>query len=167
MFCVQAENWVKAAANAAEQSRRLGRKGIGAFRGCIWVSGPCLYRRFIFPRCVLLHLSSVHLHVDACINCGNMQANGAGQDRESELSYRNGAVNGESSSTRAALSNGFLSVTNNGNAVCNSSAALTPPASNNNSTTDAKACVKKKRLSQPEEDVIRLIGQHLHDQGLK
>ncbi|XP_072251090.1 WD repeat-containing protein 26-like isoform X2 [Leuresthes tenuis] len=95
-----------------------------------------------------------------------MQANGAGQDRESELSYRNGAVNGESSSTRAALSNGFLSVTNNGNAVCNSSAASTPPASNNNSATDAKACVKKKRLSQPEEDVIRLIGQHLHDQGL-
>uniref|UniRef100_A0A4W6C7D6 WD repeat-containing protein 26 n=1 Tax=Lates calcarifer TaxID=8187 RepID=A0A4W6C7D6_LATCA len=69
-----------------------------------------------------------------------MQANGAGQDRDSELSCRNGAQNGESSSTGAAHSNGLVS-----------------------STADVK---KKKRLSQSEEDVIRLIGQHLHDLGL-
>uniref|UniRef100_A0A8C4HV06 WD repeat-containing protein 26 n=1 Tax=Dicentrarchus labrax TaxID=13489 RepID=A0A8C4HV06_DICLA len=63
-----------------------------------------------------------------------MQANGAGQDRDSELSCRNGAPNGESSSAGTAEAN--------------------------------SAVKKKKRLSQSEEDIIRLIGQHLHDLGL-
>uniref|UniRef100_A0A673B5Y8 WD repeat-containing protein 26 n=1 Tax=Sphaeramia orbicularis TaxID=375764 RepID=A0A673B5Y8_9TELE len=78
-----------------------------------------------------------------------MQANGAGQDRDSELSCRNGAQNGESSSSE--VTNGLL-----------------PPASNNtNSPSDVTSGgKKKKRLSQSEEDVIRLIGQHLHDLGL-
>lgn len=94
-----------------------------------------------------------------------MQANGAGQDRDSELSCRNGAQNGESSSTGAAHSNGLVSVTNNGNTVSNNNGVSAQPAANNSSSTaDVK---KKKRLSQSEEDVIRLIGQHLHDLGLK
>uniref|UniRef100_A0A7N6BLR3 WD repeat-containing protein 26 n=1 Tax=Anabas testudineus TaxID=64144 RepID=A0A7N6BLR3_ANATE len=67
-----------------------------------------------------------------------MQANGAGQDRDLELSCRNGAQNGD-----AGVS--------------------AQPVSTNSSTADVK---KKKRLSQCEEDVIRLIGQHLHDLGL-
>uniref|UniRef100_A0A8C4HXH3 WD repeat-containing protein 26 n=1 Tax=Dicentrarchus labrax TaxID=13489 RepID=A0A8C4HXH3_DICLA len=81
-----------------------------------------------------------------------MQANGAGQDRDSELSCRNGAPNGESSSAGLAHSNG-LSVTNNGTTVSNNNGVSAQPA-------------KKKRLSQSEEDIIRLIGQHLHDLGL-
>nr|XP_020442900.1 WD repeat-containing protein 26-like isoform X2 [Monopterus albus] len=96
-----------------------------------------------------------------------MQANGAVQDRDSERSCRNGAENGEASSAGDAHSNGRVSVTNNGNAVSNNNnnnGLPAQPASNNTSSTaDVK---KKKRLSQPEEDVIRLIGQHLHDLGL-
>lgn len=95
-----------------------------------------------------------------------MQANGAGQDRDSELSCRNGAQNGESSCTVAAHSNGLVSVSNNGNTVSNNNnngVSAQPPS--NNSTSDGVK--KKKRLSQCEEDVIRLIGQHLHDLGLK
>lgn len=99
-----------------------------------------------------------------------MQANGAGRDRDSELSCRNGAQNGESTSAGAARSNGLVSVSNNGNTVSNNNNGVSAqPASNNtNSTSDANSGVKKKkRLSQSEEDVIRLIGQHLHDLGLK
>ncbi|KAF3691415.1 WD repeat-containing protein 26 [Channa argus] len=95
-----------------------------------------------------------------------MQANGTGQDRDSEVSCRNGAQNGEASS--ATHSNGLVSATNNGNGVSSnnnssSSGVSAQPASNNSNTADVK---KKKRLSQCEEDVIRLIGQHLHDLGL-
>lgn len=98
-----------------------------------------------------------------------MQGDGAGQDQDSELSCcRNGAQNGESSSSGEAHSNGLESVTNNGNTVNNNNnnnGVSAPPESNNsNSTVDTR---KKKRLSQCEEDVIRLIGQHLHDLGLK
>lgn len=97
-----------------------------------------------------------------------MQSNGAGQDRDTEVSCRNGAQNGESSSAGAAHSNGLVSVTNNGNTVSSNNGVSTQPVSNNSSSTDANSGVKKKkRLSQPEEDVIRLIGQHLHDLGLK
>ncbi|KAF3840243.1 hypothetical protein F7725_018960 [Dissostichus mawsoni] len=94
-----------------------------------------------------------------------MQGDGAGQDQDSELSCRNGAQNGESSSAGEAHSNGLESVTNNGNTVNNNNNGVSaPPESNNsNSTVDTR---KKKRLSQCEEDVIRLIGQHLHDLGL-
>ncbi len=96
------------------------------------------------------------------MNRANMQANGAGQGRDSEVSCRNGAQNGASSSSAAAAhSNGFLPVTNNGLSA--------PPAASNNSRADEanSGVKKKKRLSQCEEDVIRLIGQHLHDLGLK
>lgn len=101
-----------------------------------------------------------------------MQANGAGRDRDSEVSCRNGAQNGESSFTGAAHSNGVLSGTNNGNTVSsnnNNNGLSAQPASNNTGgSADANSgSKKKKRLSQSEEDVIRLIGQHLHDLGLK
>uniref|UniRef100_A0A8C4HUT4 WD repeat-containing protein 26 n=1 Tax=Dicentrarchus labrax TaxID=13489 RepID=A0A8C4HUT4_DICLA len=107
------------------------------------------------------------IHRVCCINRNNMQANGAGQDRDSELSCRNGAPNGESSSAGLAHSNG-LSVTNNGTTVSNNNGVSAQPAANNsNSTAEANSAVKKKkRLSQSEEDIIRLIGQHLHDLGL-
>ncbi|KAI3360680.1 hypothetical protein L3Q82_002545 [Scortum barcoo] len=94
-----------------------------------------------------------------------MQSNGAGQDRGSELSCRNGTQNGESG---VAHTNGLVSVTNNGNTVSNNNGMSAQPASNNTSSaSDSNSGVKKKkRLSQSEEDVIRLIGQHLHDLGL-
>ncbi|XP_074539286.1 WD repeat-containing protein 26 isoform X2 [Halichoeres trimaculatus] len=101
-----------------------------------------------------------------------MQANGAGQDRDrdSELSCRNGAQNGESSSssaTGAAHSNGLLSVSNNGNSVNNNGVPVQPASNNSSGPAEASPGLKKKkRLSQSEEDVIRLIGQHLHDLGL-
>lgn len=88
-----------------------------------------------------------------------MQANGAGQGRDSELSCRNGEQNGESSSDGVAHSNGLLSVTNN---------RVTAQPASNNGTSDANSGIQKmKRLFQSEEDIIRLIGQHLHDLGLK
>uniref|UniRef100_A0A665TS31 WD repeat-containing protein 26 n=1 Tax=Echeneis naucrates TaxID=173247 RepID=A0A665TS31_ECHNA len=96
-----------------------------------------------------------------------MQANGAGQNRDSEVSCRNGAQNGESSSAGAAHSNGVVSVTNNGNTVSNNNnnngVSGQPAANSSNGSSEGK---KKKRLSQSEEDVIRLIGQHLHGLGL-
>ncbi|XP_031729682.1 WD repeat-containing protein 26-like isoform X2 [Anarrhichthys ocellatus] len=99
-----------------------------------------------------------------------MQANGAGQDRDSEQYCPNGAQNSESSSTGVAHSNGLLteSAPNNGNTVSNNNGvSAQPPSNNSNSTAEANSGVKKKkRLSQSEEDVIRLIGQHLHDLGL-
>uniref|UniRef100_A0A8C7XCF2 WD repeat-containing protein 26 n=1 Tax=Oryzias sinensis TaxID=183150 RepID=A0A8C7XCF2_9TELE len=79
-----------------------------------------------------------------------MQANGAAQNRESDVSCRNGAPNGESSSSGVAHSNGPLPAVNNGGAA----------------SEGAAGARKKKHLSQSEEDVIRLIGQHLHDLGL-
>lgn len=102
-----------------------------------------------------------------------MQANGAGQEQETELSCRNGAQNGDSSAVE--VTNGLLPVTtttnNNGNTVSNNNNnGVSPQTATSNSpqqevtTTGVK---KKKRLSQSEEDVIRLIGQHLHDLGLK
>ncbi|TKS81537.1 WD repeat-containing protein 26 [Collichthys lucidus] len=95
-----------------------------------------------------------------------MQANGTGQDRDSELSCRNGEQNCESSSTGVAHSNGLVSVSNNGNTVSNNNNGVSSQTASNNSNSTS-AAKKKKRLSQSEEDVIRLIGQHLHDLGLK
>lgn len=93
-----------------------------------------------------------------------MQANGTGQERDLELPCRNGAQNGEASSAGVAHSNGLVSVINNGNSVNNNSGVSAQPASNNSGSADGK---KNKSLSPCEEDVIRLIGQHLHDLGLK
>nr|XP_046256826.1 WD repeat-containing protein 26 isoform X2 [Scatophagus argus] len=95
-----------------------------------------------------------------------MQANGTGQDRDSEVSCHTIAQNGESSSTGVAHSNGLVSVTNNGNNVSNNNNGVTAQSASNNSNNTSDGVKKKKRLSQCEEDVIRLIGQHLHDLGL-
>ncbi|XP_056457570.1 WD repeat-containing protein 26 isoform X1 [Gadus chalcogrammus] len=95
-----------------------------------------------------------------------MQANGAGQDPGSELSCRTSAQNGEGSSAGGAHANGLVSVTNNGNSVTDNN-GLSDQAEESNNANDVNSTVKKKkRLSQSEEDVIRLIGQHLHDLGL-
>uniref|UniRef100_A0A674MN12 WD repeat-containing protein 26 n=1 Tax=Takifugu rubripes TaxID=31033 RepID=A0A674MN12_TAKRU len=86
-----------------------------------------------------------------------MQSNGAGQGQESsELSFLNSAQNGESSSADGTHSNGLLSSTDNGTSVGTSNGSSIGPGSG----------TSKKRLSQAEEDVIRLIGQHLHGLGL-
>ncbi|KAG9334103.1 hypothetical protein JZ751_009138 [Albula glossodonta] len=100
-----------------------------------------------------------------------MQANGAGQVPDSELSCLNSAQNGESSSSSGAHSNGLISTANNGNTVSTNngesagvaSGTLAASASGLDISSTMK---KKKRLSQSEEDVIRLIGQHLHGLGL-
>ncbi|XP_041648436.1 WD repeat-containing protein 26 [Cheilinus undulatus] len=103
-----------------------------------------------------------------------MQANGD-RDQDTERACRNGAQNGETES-ESSSSNGLLSTSNNSNSVNNS-------VSNNNNNHNnvpvqtgsnsagspaevSPGLKKKKRLSQTEEDVIRLIGQHLHDLGL-
>ncbi|TNN02086.1 hypothetical protein fugu_009573 [Takifugu bimaculatus] len=92
-----------------------------------------------------------------------MQANGAPQDTDAEESCRNGTQNGEPSSAVTAHTNG-LTVNNNGNTVVNINNNQQPAGNNGNSVSDG--VTKKKRLSPGEEDVIRLVGQHLHDLGL-
>uniref|UniRef100_A0A673MLN3 WD repeat-containing protein 26 n=1 Tax=Sinocyclocheilus rhinocerous TaxID=307959 RepID=A0A673MLN3_9TELE len=83
-----------------------------------------------------------------------MQANGTGgqePEPEPQLPCRNGESS--SSAAEAVHSNGLLSSANNG----------LPSTESPASDTSMK---KKKRLSQSDEDVIRLIGQHLHGLGL-
>ncbi|MEQ2187057.1 WD repeat-containing protein 26 [Goodea atripinnis] len=101
-----------------------------------------------------------------------MQSNGAGQGQESsELPCLNSAQNGESSSAGGTHSNGLLSNADNGNGVGTSNGSSVGPCSGTSATSTASSSEvgslkKKKRLSQAEEDVIRLIGQHLHGLGL-
>lgn len=122
-----------------------------------------------FPNSPVAPVIRLNPHSVAHININNMQANGAGQGQDSELScLNNSAQNGESSSAGGAHTNvNGLSTTNNGNSVSNNDGIPAPAASNNTVSSDANSVKKKKRLSQSEEDVIRLIGQHLHDLGLK
>ncbi|KAJ0066232.1 hypothetical protein NL108_004113, partial [Boleophthalmus pectinirostris] len=94
---------------------------------------------------------------------------GTGQERQTELSCRNGAQNGDS--TAGEVANGLppVSSNNNGNSVSNNNNNGVTAASELSSSPQidvSSAGKKKKRLSQSEEDVIRLIGQHLHDLGL-
>uniref|UniRef100_A0A668A399 WD repeat-containing protein 26 n=1 Tax=Myripristis murdjan TaxID=586833 RepID=A0A668A399_9TELE len=115
--------------------------------------------------------SAIHFNRSVVNNLSsNMQANGAGQE-SSELSCLNSTQNGESSSAGGSHSNGLLSSTNNGNSVGTSNGASTGPSSGTSTVSTASgsevgSLKKKKRLSQAEEDVIRLIGQHLHGLGL-
>ncbi|XP_060738811.1 WD repeat-containing protein 26 [Tachysurus vachellii] len=96
-----------------------------------------------------------------------MQANGADQGQDPGLSCQNNSAqngeNGEGSSGRreTAHSNGLLSGSGSGtgNNVAHTGASALLSAG----TGSLK---KQKRLSQSEEDVIRLIGQHLHGLGL-
>ncbi|XP_026140527.1 WD repeat-containing protein 26-like isoform X1 [Carassius auratus] len=80
-----------------------------------------------------------------------MQANGTGAQEPEQESCRNGESS--TSAAGAVHSNGLLSSANNGLPSTES------PASDSSTK-------KKKRLSQSDEDVIRLIGQHLHGLGL-
>ncbi|XP_053497278.1 WD repeat-containing protein 26 isoform X1 [Ictalurus furcatus] len=97
-----------------------------------------------------------------------MQSNGADQGQDSGLSCQNNNAqnlengeNGECSSGRGetAHSNGLLS----GSGTGNNTAQTGTPALLSSGSGSLK---KQKRLSQSEEDVIRLIGQHLHGLGL-
>lgn len=110
-----------------------------------------------------------------CLSGANMQANGAGQGQEPELPCPNSAQNGESSAAGAAHSNGLLASVDGGttvgvtaanNGIQPASSSTAPVAANLGSETGS-SMKKKKRLSQADEDVIRLIGQHLHGLGLK
>lgn len=96
-----------------------------------------------------------------------MQSNGAGQGQDSELSCLNSAQNGESSSAGGTHFNGLLVSTNNGNSVGTNNGAGPGSGTSTASGSEVGSMKKKKRLSQSEEDVIRLIGQHLHGLGLK
>lgn len=98
-----------------------------------------------------------------------MQSNGADQPQDSGLGSQNNNTpslengeNGECSSGRGetAHSNGLLSGPSPGNSAAQSG----PSALLSSGSGSLK---KQKRLSQSEEDVIRLIGQHLHGLGLK
>lgn len=165
------ENGFSSRSSPRKKTRRIGRRGTGQFGAASGSVGPSAAVPVLFfsPQCPVAPGSRLHTHHFTRINREKMQANGAGQDTDSEVSCQNGAQNGESSSAGAAHSNGLVSVTNNGNTVSNNNNGVSAqPASNNNSPNDANSGgKKKKRLSQCEEDVIRLIGQHLHDLGLK
>ncbi|KAF4087996.1 hypothetical protein AMELA_G00077630 [Ameiurus melas] len=116
----------------------------------------------------------LNLHRGTDTSVYNMQTNGAGQGQNSELSCLNSAQNGESSAVGGAHSNGLLSSTNNGTVVTANNgvpapgnpATSTATATTLGSDTGSGSMKKKKRLSQSDEDVIRLIGQHLHGLGL-
>uniref|UniRef100_A0AAY4BQU3 WD repeat-containing protein 26 n=1 Tax=Denticeps clupeoides TaxID=299321 RepID=A0AAY4BQU3_9TELE len=115
--------------------------------------------------------SAVYFNRNAAGNLStNMQSNGAGQGQEPGLSCLGSAQNGESSSAAGAHSNGLASGTNNGSSPGPNSGAASGPAAGtptaSGSGSEAASIKKKKRLSQSEEDVIRLIGQHLHGLGL-
>uniref|UniRef100_A0AAY4BPK7 WD repeat-containing protein 26 n=1 Tax=Denticeps clupeoides TaxID=299321 RepID=A0AAY4BPK7_9TELE len=122
--------------------------------------------------CPLLQATSaVYFNRNAAGNLStNMQSNGAGQGQEPGLSCLGSAQNGESSSAAGAHSNGLASGTNNGSSPGPNSGAASGPAAGtptaSGSGSEAASIKKKKRLSQSEEDVIRLIGQHLHGLGL-
>lgn len=112
--------------------------------------------------------SAIHFNITPVNNLSgnNMQSNGEGQGQDSELSCLNSAQNGESSSAVGTHSNGVLTSTNNGNSVGAGLGSGTCVASTS-SGSEVGSMKKKKRLSQSEEDVIRLIGQHLDGLGLK
>lgn len=116
--------------------------------------------------------SAIHFNRSVVNNLSSsMQSNGAGQGQESsELSCLNNAQNGESSSAGGGHSNGLVTSTDNGTSVGTSNgstAGTTSGTSASASSSEMGSLKKKKRLSQAEEDVIRLIGQHLHGLGLK
>ncbi|KAM8946384.1 WD repeat-containing protein 26 [Pelodytes ibericus] len=95
-----------------------------------------------------------------------MQANGAaaaagapgGQEPAGGSGSCLTAQNGETSGGDMTHSNGLLSA-----GLSNSSNGLSGAAA---SSAEQQGLKKKKRLSQADEDVIRLIGQHLHGLGL-
>lgn len=108
-----------------------------------------------------------------------MQANGTaapGPELQTELSCRNGAQNGDTPAGGGGeVTNGLPlppsantnNTNNNGNSVSNNNSSNNGNSGNNSPQLDVSSAGKKKqRLSQSEEDVIRLIGQHLHDLGL-
>lgn len=123
------------------------------------------------------------------VSGGTMQANGAGggggggQGQTPELACLS-AQNGESSPSATsagdlAHANGLLpaapsAASNNSNSlsvnngVPGGAAAASAAAAAAQATPELGSSLKKKkRLSQSDEDVIRLIGQHLNGLGLK
>ncbi|XP_033917076.1 WD repeat-containing protein 26 isoform X1 [Melopsittacus undulatus] len=118
-----------------------------------------------------------------------MQANGAGGGQQQQQQPSQGPVNpelgclsaqngeasaGTAASDQLAHANGLLPSANSGGgspgglSVNNGvpAAGVPGPASAELGGGGGSALKKKKRLSQSDEDVIRLIGQHLHSLGL-
>ncbi len=138
----------KSRGSAAEGAGESGASAAG-ITGLSAASLPTPHQR----SAIRLNNSSQSRRSAAVNSFYNMQANGTGgQEPEPELSCRNGESS--SSAAGAVHSNGLLSSPNNG----------LPSTESPASDTSTK---KKKRLSQSDEDVIRLIGQHLHGLGLK
>uniref|UniRef100_A0A4W4HR34 WD repeat-containing protein 26 n=1 Tax=Electrophorus electricus TaxID=8005 RepID=A0A4W4HR34_ELEEL len=103
----------------------------------------------------------------ASAGTAGLSSNGAGEGQESGLTCQSSAQNGESSSAAGAHSNGLLSSTDHGSSVGTGNGAQTGTGTlSTGSGSELGSLKKKKRLSQSEEDVIRLIGQHLHGLGL-
>lgn len=96
----------------------------------------------------------------AHLSRSDMQSNGAEQRHEPALVGTQNSQNGESSAAGGeAHSNGVLP----GSAAPQPG----PPACSSPAGSAAGSLKKLKHLSQSEEDVIRLIGQHLDGLGLK
>ncbi|XP_069464751.1 WD repeat-containing protein 26 isoform X2 [Ambystoma mexicanum] len=93
-----------------------------------------------------------------------MQANGA-QAPGGQGAQEPGAQNGEAP-PEPAHANGLLSLNNSNNLNLNNNGVTPAASSSGNATELGVALKKKKRLSQSDEDVIRLIGQHLNGLGL-
>lgn len=136
----------KSRGSAAEGAGESGASAAG-ITGLSAASLPTPHQR----SAIRLNNSSQSRRSAAVNSFYNMQANGTG-GQEPEPSCRNGESS--SSAAGAVHSNGLLSSPNNGLSSTESPAADT-------------STKKKKRLSPSDEDVIRLIGQHLHGLGLK
>ncbi|XP_077196663.1 WD repeat-containing protein 26 isoform X2 [Paroedura picta] len=117
-----------------------------------------------------------------------MQANGAGGGQQQQqppssqgpelgcLSAQNGeASSGSAAGEQLAHANGLLPSANNGgggggpsvnNGVSAPGGSVAEMGGGGGGGIGGSALKKKKRLSQSDEDVIRLIGQHLHGLGL-
>uniref|UniRef100_A0A8B9KCT9 WD repeat-containing protein 26 n=1 Tax=Astyanax mexicanus TaxID=7994 RepID=A0A8B9KCT9_ASTMX len=97
--------------------------------------------------------------------CGPFRGEQGQSQDPAALACLSAAQNGESSSATGSHSNGLVSGASNG-AAAGASTGSGPGAPSAVSASELGSLKKKKRLSQAEEDVIRLIGQHLHGLGL-
>lgn len=169
----------KARASPAAAAEGAGEPGASAGRaGLTSSSSPSL-------SCGLAPPSATPLRASGSA----MQANGAGGGQQQQppppsssqgpdlgcLNAQNGeASSGLTTGEQLAHANGLLPSANNGDGGGGPSVnnGVSAPGGSalemgGGSGVGSSALKKKKRLSQSDEDVIRLIGQHLHGLGLK
>ncbi|XP_038617222.1 WD repeat-containing protein 26 isoform X4 [Tachyglossus aculeatus] len=88
-------------------------------------------------------------------------------NNSNNLTVNNGVANNAApSSSSSSSSSSSVSPNNNNNAAAPSSSPSSAAAAAAAASDLGSSLKKKKRLSQSDEDVIRLIGQHLHGLGL-